>query len=365
MSNTLFATAVKNLHQSSLPASSATITRATHELTPAAMYQPVLGHSQTIHTLEYIDTSANIHALVIGSPEAEAISGAGAFIQDINTGNPTFTLPRYHFGVPAQFDLAVATHQLAKTPLFEAKLKPLTEHNAGIIYFAREGHMTSWQQAVYLASGKNLPTTLAEIHHTPADNEFTRIAELSRPLNLEGFPEAKLQTLFLCDPVASGMQQIKLIEELAQMKRLPQEIIIIAPMASLYGLRLIGQACRELNVACTVGALAVLLDTTMPLHYYSPYPQDPNQVANPILHQRITDLIGPDLHRWCIRGNWTGSFWASTDFPLADSQTELAGIGLSNQAVKTLSHKITPELAQAQDVYHSLLPYSTKLTLTP
>jgi hypothetical protein len=126
-----------------------------------------------------------------------------------------------------------------------------------------------------------------------------------------------------------------------------------------------GQACRELNVACTVGALAVLLDTTMPLHYYSPYPQDPNQVANPILHQRITDLIGPDLHRWCIRGNWTGSFWASTDFPLADSQTELAAIGLSNQAVNTLSHKITPELAQAQDVYHSLLPYSTKLTLTP
>jgi hypothetical protein len=363
MSDSLFATAVKKYRQTTSSAPSATITRATHELVPATIYQPVLGQSQTITTLEYVDKSANIHALVIGSPEAEAISGAGAFIPDNNTGNLAFSFPRYHFGVPAQFDMAVATHQLAKTPLLETKLQQLTEHNSGIIYFAREGHMTSWQQAVYLATGKNLPTTLAEIHHTPADNEFTRVAELSRPLNLEGFPEDKLETLFLCDPVASGMQQIKLIEELARINRLPQEIVIIAPMASLYGLRLIGQACRELNLSCTVGALAVLLDTTKPLHYYSPYPQKPNQAANPEMHDKLCQLFGPDLHRWCIRGNWTGSFWAGTDFPLADSQTELENINLSNQAVKALSHQLTPEIAQAKNIYHALLPFSTKLMI--
>ncbi len=302
----------------------------------------------------------SLQLTVLGSAEAEAISGLGAFVSK-STQTHEFVFPRFHLGVAAQFDLALASYQLALSPRIKSFLTGLNDLNAGIIYFSREGHMCEWQHSVYQVTGANLPTTLVLVHHQPAANRFTREAVLINPLNLEGFPLTNLDTLFLCDPVASGMQQVKVIEELDRLKHLPKTIFIIAPMATLFGLQAIASACQRVGVICRAATLASVLDTTEPLHYYSPYPQSVNQVANPKLHQLAQNVFGPNLHRFCIRGNWTGSFWGGDHFPLTESQKELSDLNLTNHDLINLASRLSYQQAQELGISNLLTPYSSRL----
>jgi hypothetical protein len=298
-------------------------------------------------------------AVILSTPEAEAIGGAGLFTFDVNLGYQ-FCLPRFHLGPAAQLDMYIAISQLASTSLMKQIIEESEPDNSGIIQFTREGHLANWQVAVWLESGKNLPTTLIKISHQHADNPYARIAHIDGELNLEGF-STHAKTLYICDPIASGMQHVALIEYLERIDRLPQEIVVIAPMATLYGLQVVALSCRKRNITFKAGVLGTLLDSKKPLRYFSPYPTDSNQIANMELARFMQQAVGEQIHNWCIRCNWTASFMGGTQLPTDASQEELIGLGLSNDAVLSIQQTVKHEDAVHAGVEEALIPFSTKL----
>lgn len=297
---------------------------------------------------------------MISSPEAEAIGGIGGFT--IKDGKSVYTLPRYHLGVPAQLDMEVAMWQLAHSDLLQPYVQKATEQNSGIIYFAREGSITAWQKVCYLSTGRSLPTTLASIRHVPAKNSYERSAKLATDINLEGFPKNP-EFLFLCDPVASGIQHGTIIEHLLDMGIKPKTVCIIAPMASYFGVLVIAQFCKSRNINCISGSCGALLDSVAPLHYFSPYPKDQSLVADPELWQVFEKHFADIGHRFCIRGNWTASFWGGIDYPLTYSEHELAGIGHTNKDIFSAMKTMGEYIAQNPELSRKVTPYSTKLSL--
>jgi len=296
--------------------------------------------------------------VLLSTAEAEAIGGAGLFSKD-SSGKYCFCVPRFHLGPAAQLDLSVAMSQLAHTDLMKELIDKSDQTNSGIIQFTREGHLANWQIAVWLNSGKNLPTTLVKISHQKADNPFTRVAHIDGEPNLEGFPE-KLERLYVCDPVASGMQHVAMLEYLESLGRTPEELVVVAPMATLFGLRVIALACEARGIRFRAGVLGALLDSLKPLRYFSPYPKDSLQVANINLAAFMDKVTKGEIHRWCIRGNWTASFMGGTDLPLTASEEELVSLGLSNQAVMELMGNVSYQDAEKMGLLPYLLPYSSR-----
>jgi len=324
-------------------------------------YIPWLGAYSDLLVLEInLDGENEKNISVVSSPEAEAVSGAGCFIPDFENKRLKFVLPRFHLGVPAQIDMEVAVYQLAHTKIIREAIVEAKAENSGIIYFAREGHLTQMQKVVYLTTRENLPTTMVSISHQPADNEYTRSAFIASEPNLEGFSD-RLQTLFLCDPVASGMQIVAMIEKLEEMGRLPNKIVVIAPMATRFGLGVIEKICKEKGVEFVAGVAGVLLDTQPPLRYYSPYPKNENQAVDIDLHSLMIGMFGEKLGQACIRCDWTGTFWGGNDFPMKASSEELASLGLSNKELLDICSKLTEQEAIKMGVMEKLLPYSTKM----
>ena len=336
--------------------------RYCQEIRNSEAYRPWLGECSQVSVLETGLEGRKKNISIVSSPEAEAISGAGCFIPDPESNNLRFVLPRYHLGVPAQIDMEMAISQLVHTRIISEAINEIDSHNSGIIYFAREGHLTQMQKAVFLHSYKNLPTTLVSISHKPADNEYTRLAFFSAEPNLEGFG-GELRTVFLCDPVASGMQHVAMIEKLEEMGRLPKKIVVIAPMATKFGLSVIERVCKEKEVEFVAGVAGVLLDTQPPLRYYSPYPVDVQQAADVDLHTLMSGLFGDKLGKSCIRCNWTGTFWGGMEMPLMDSDEELSQVGLSNEELLSICAQLSESEANDIDVLEKLLPLSTKILL--
>jgi len=327
------------------------------------IYQPWMGICSTMQVLEANLEGENVKNIsVISSPEAEAVSGAGCFIPDFKENSLKFVLPRFHLGVPAQMDMEIAVYQLSHTRIIKNAIIEAPTKDSGIIYFAREGHLTQMQKAVYLTTRQNLPTTMVSISHRPAENSFTRQAFFASEPNLEGFSN-QLHTLFLCDPVASGMQHTAMIEKLEEMGRLPRKIVVIAPMATKFGLRVIEKTCKEKGVMFEAGVAGVLLDTQPPLRYYSPYPKKEIQVADPKLFAVVRELFGDKLSKACIRCNWTGTFWGGNNFPMEASNDELGDIGLSNEELLNICSNLTEQKAIDMDIVDRLIPFSTKLLL--
>jgi hypothetical protein len=326
------------------------------------VYRPWLGECSQISVLETGLKGKPKNISIVSSPEAEAISGAGCFILDPNNHNLRFVLPRFHLGVPAQIDMEMAVNQLVHTRIISEAVEEIDSNDSGIIYFAREGHLTQMQKAVFLHSYKNLPTTLISISHKPADNEYSRLAFFSAEPNLEGFGD-NLHTVILCDPVASGMQHVAMIEKLEEMGRLPKKIVVIAPMATKFGLSVIERVCKEKNVEFVAGVAGVLLDTQPPLRYYSPYPVDVHQAADSDLHALMRGLFGDKLGKSCIRCNWTGTFWGGTKMPLIDSDEELSQVDLSNEELFRICAQLSENIANDINVLEKLLPLSTKILL--
>lgn len=326
-------------------------------------YLPWQGEYSHLSVLEAnLVGEAKKNISVVSTPEAEAVSGAGCFIPDSEHHKLKFVLPRFHLGVPAQMDMEMAVYQLAHTRIIREAILGAKADNSGIVYFAREGHLTQMQKAVYLTTRENLPTTLVSISHRPADNEYTRSAYFASEPNLEGFSK-QLNTLFLCDPVASGMQHTAMIEKLEQMGRLPKKIVVIAPMATKFGLRVIERTCKEKNIEFAAGVAGVLLDTQPPLRYYSPYPKEEIQAADTELFSIVRGLFGEKLSQACIRCNWTGTFWGGDDFPMEASNDELGNLGLSNEELLEICAKLTENEAIKMGVVEKLLPYSTKMLI--
>ena len=326
-------------------------------------YVPWIGTFSELAVLEVSLTGEKIkNVSVVSSPEAEAVSGAGCFIPDLLNNRLKFVLPRFHLGVPAQMDMEMAVYQLSQTRIIREAIEEAKADNSGIIYFAREGHLTQMQKAVYMTTRENLPTTMVSISHKEADNEYTRAAYFASEPNLEGFSQ-NLQTLFLCDPVASGMQHVAMIEKLEEIGRLPKKVVIIAPMATRFGLEVIEKACKEKGVDFVAGVAGVLLDTQPPLRYYSPYPRNQNQAADPDLHTLMTGMFGETLGRACIRCNWTGTFWGGPTMPMEASDEELSGVGLSSKILLDICEKLTENEAIKMGVVKKLLPFSTKMLI--
>jgi hypothetical protein len=259
-------------------------------------------------------------------------------------------------------DMEVAIFQLTQTRIIKKILEKAKPDNSGIIYFAREGQLTQMQKAVYLSTGENLPTTLVSISHQEAKNEFTRKAYFAADPNLEGFAD-NLDILFLCDPVASGMQHTAMVEKLEQMGRLPKKIVVIAPMATRFGLEVIERACQQKGVEFAAGAAGVLLDTQPPLRYYSPYPRDVNQAADPELHFLVNEMFGEKLAKACIRCNWTGTFWGGPELPMKASDEELREVGLSNDELLEICAGLTEHAALKMRLLDKLMPYSSKAVI--
>jgi hypothetical protein len=318
-----------------------------YQLKAHKIYACVLGDFCNI-----TESIVNHKYVIISSPEAEAVSGAGLFKKVKNEWQ--FFLPRFHLGMPAQMDMEVAMWQMANSKGFKDTVFNCNDKNSGIIYFAREGGITSWQKSIFLTTGKSLPTTLVNIHHLPANNKFKRIASITGKINLEGFPQ-KPETIFLCDPVASGMQQITMIEKLIELKMKPKQVVVIAPMGSFWGLKRIENVCQKLKIKFMAGVCSCLLDNLEPLHYFSPYPLDKNQVADVELWEFMEKYFGDMIHKFCIRGNWTGSFWGGHDFPLECSESELKEVKLSNKALL----KRCSELKNKK--MDKLVPYSSQI----
>lgn len=271
-------------------------------------------------------------------------------------------LPRYHLGVPAQLDMEVAMWQLSQTSLIKPYVDRATQQNSGIIYFAREGSITAWQKICYLATGNNVPTTLASIRHIPAKNQYQREAKLATDINLEGFPKNP-KYLYLCDPVASGIQHATVIETLVSMGIHPETIIIIAPMASFFGLSVISSVCTFFNIRCISGSCGALLDSIAPLHYFSPYPTNKTMAADETNWSLFEQYFGKIGHTFCIRGNWTASFWGGNDYPLAYSENELTGICLTNNNVFSVMKTMGEHIVHSPELSEKLIPFSTKLSL--
>ncbi|MFA6007655.1 MAG: hypothetical protein WC784_03350 [Candidatus Shapirobacteria bacterium] len=211
------------------------------------LYSPILGESSEISFME------EMGVVVISSPEAEIISGAGGFDE-----KGQFLLPRYHFGPSAQLDMEVAMYQLANSPKMKELIEKSTVDNSGIIYFAREGHLTNWQRALYLTDkNKNIPSTIVAMSHCPSENIYTRESKLATKANLEGFNLENMEILYISDPVASGMQHVKMLEELANIGCYPKMVVTIAPMATAFGMRVISLACEkwELNLWAVAAVL--------------------------------------------------------------------------------------------------------------
>jgi len=316
------------------------------------LYSPILGEKSEISFMEEMGVT------VISSPEAEIISGAGGFD---NKGK--FVLPRYHLGPPAQLDMEVAMYQLANSPQMRKLIEKSSADNSGIIYFAREGHLTNWQRALYLVDeNKNIPSTIVAMSHRPSENLYTRVSQLAVKANLEGFNLKNLEILYISDPVASGMQHVKMMEELADIGCHPKTVVTIAPMATAFGMRVISLACKKMGIEFVGGSCSALLESTRPLRYYSPYPAaNVNQVVDKELHTFIRKFFGDKLNKACIRCNWTGTFLGGPKMPLEASEEELANIGLSNQELQNICSRITVEEAKKAGVYERLIPYSTKL----
>ncbi len=327
-------------------------------------YVPWIGFCSELSVLEVsLNGEKRKNISVVSSPEAEAVSGAGCFIPDPENNKLKFVLPRFHLGVPAQIDMEMAVYQLAQTKIIREAIKEAKAENSGIIYFAREGHLTQMQKAVFLTTKENLPTTMVSISHKNADNEYAREAYFASEPNLEGFSN-NIQTLFLCDPIASGMQHVVMIEKLEEMGRLPKKVVVIAPMATRFGLEVIEKLCKKMGVEFVAGVAGVLLDTQPPLRYYSPYPRNQNQSADPELHTLMTGMFGENLSRACIRCNWTGTFWGGPKMPMDASDEELAGVGLSNKILLDICDKLTEKAAIKMGIVEKLLPFSTKMLIT-
>jgi len=296
--------------------------------------------------------------VAISSPEAEIISGAGGF-----DGDNKFVLPRYHLGPLAQLDMEVAMYQLANSPKMKELIEKSTADNSGIIYFAREGHLTNWQRALYLIDqNKNIPSTIVAMSHKDSNNIYTRESQLSVKANLEGFNLKKLNILYISDPVASGMQHVKMLEELANIGIIPKTVVTVAPMATAFGMRVISLACKKMGINFVGGCCSALLESTRPLRYYSPYPAaNENQVVDADLYRFISKFFGNKLDKACIRCNWTGTFLGGPKMPLEASEIELRSVGSSNEELLNICNKITVKEAKKSGVYEKLIPYSTKL----
>ena len=326
--------------------------RGKYQIKNHRLYSPVLGENSEVSFMEAMGVVA------VSSPEAEIISGAGGFDE-----NEKFLLPRYHFGPSAQLDMEVAMYQLANSPKMKELIEKSNENNSGIIYFAREGHLTNWQRAIYLIDhNKNIPSTIVAMSHCPGENIYTRESKLATKANLEGFNLQNLEILYISDPVASGMQHVKMIEELANIGCHPKTVVTIAPMATAFGMRVISLACEKMGINFVGGCCSALLESTKPLRYYSPYPAaHENQAVDRDLHKFIKNYFEDRLNKTCIRCNWTGTFLGGPKMPLEASEEELKSVGSSNNELQSICNKITVEVVKNAGIYEKLVPYSTKL----
>jgi len=337
------------------PIASSLIKRSTYRIQNPQLYSTILDKTQEV-TEGCIDSTH----VVISSPEAEIISGIGGITAVENSFR--FILPRFHLGIPAQIDMEVAMWQLSNSKCLQKAITASNGTNSGIIYFAREGSITAWQKAMYLKTGHNIPTTLASISHIPADNAYQRTAHLSTDIKLEGFSKQP-EILYLCDPVASGVQHTTVIEHLIDLHVKPKQIIVIAPMASRYGLQAIARTCQEHDIGFLSGSCACLLDSIEPLHYFSPYPKNQHYVSDKLLWDFFEKMIGDIGHTFCIRGNWTASFWGGDDYPIEYSQTELSTINLTNTVLIDRMTSLTEKILRSKTLMDKLIPFSTKLHL--
>jgi len=329
------------------------VERFEYSLKSPTIYREILGD-----LIDILEVKIRDEIGVISSPEAESIAGAGCV--ELVKGKEVFKLPRNHFGVKAQMDMEVAMWQLAQSQTLKKIVMESKVENSGIVYFAREGGITQWQKAVYLSSGVSLPTTLVCIHHTKAENSFSRIAEVVNGVNLEGFPLDNLENLYLCDPVASGMQQVAMIEKLLTMGAKPRRVIVIAPMGTNFGLKTVSIFCKSKGIEFKAGVCASLLDNVLPLRYFSPYSRDDKQCADLEIKRAVAEVFGENLHKFCIRCNWTGSFWASEELALNDSDKELKDLDLCRKELEEKEEEFMGYLVKKEGIKDKLLPYSTR-----
>lgn len=295
---------------------------------------------------------------VVGTPENNAITMGRFYL--CKKGNPHFQIARQHTGVPAQLDMRVAMEQAAQVKDIRDRFKD----PAYIVYLTREGQLVAWQEAIYKSIGKTIPTTVAHIEHAKSNNKYGRVAKIC-PINFEGF-EKDTKTIVATDNIASGLQQVALIENV--METMPgnkiEEFISVAPLLTLHSVAVISLwAAKYTKLKTSFITSGTLLGCNPPEYYYSPVPTNENAkklMANSEI-AKILSITGRSTHsKLCVRCNWTASFLAPNT-AIVDSETELKErYKSSNNSVLKDTKKITPELLKKHKIdIMNLLPYST------
>lgn len=267
------------------------------------MYRQILGHQSNLAILE-VSLSGEKECLisVVASPESEAVGGAGAFVPEPNKRGLKYVLPQMHTGIPSQIDGEVAVSQIIQTKTISEALEMANSANSGIVNLGVEGQQAQLQRAIYLITGKCLPTTNADISHRMIDEGKEREAFFYAEPRLKDFGN-ELEQLFICDQVVSGLRVLAMIEKLEQMKRLPKAIVLVSPKASRFGLEIVGLMCRSKGIQFSAGTGGVLLDSRAPLFDVPFYPSDEAAAADQDMHMLVTGMFGDKLSDFAANSN--------------------------------------------------------------
>ena len=309
--------------------------------------------------------------ITCGTPEGESISGLGGLWPDENN-ELCLQLPRFITGPVARDNLEFLGYQMSFA-FVEYFGMPLPEKTA-IVDFYREGPWTEIQRHLWDISGGRveIPTDKIMVAHESADNFLNREVRIVNGSKLfYRMDPAKIETLFVNDPSASGAQVAKILEYLRNKKGCkPEKVVMVAPMTSLYSTVCLAELLGKRGIKLVVFTGASILDINYGDEpepgslYYCPYPALDIQLANPEFRE-IYEQFHPDIEiREGIRCNWTESFLLSLR-ALMDSETELQARGLSNQVLRRAMEQVTARVVVDSGLdWRKLYSYAAKIQFT-
>jgi hypothetical protein len=311
-------------------------------------------------TNDLLPEAIQSHVYLVGTPENNAVT-----VGNLGLDNNKFyyNLPRFHTGIPAQLDLQTASSQMAQIDYFQKLNKKIDFSNqAYLVYLTREGHLTSWQQAIYSNYYKNIPATFAHIEHDQLNSPVGRYERTAKicAVNLEGLERQQVKTIFISDNIASGMQVAAVIKYLTDQQINPEKVIILSPLLTWYGaLTMSLWAAEEYQLSLDFLASSALLDCNKPKRYFSPLSSIDKFNVFPQL-QKINYLVHQDLAgKAGTRCNWTASFLAPKT-AVKKSAEELEKYSESNKSLIARCKKMrTTDLVEQGVDPGLLLPYST------
>lgn len=303
---------------------------------------------------------------VLGTPENEAVTLGRLDL--VRENYLAFVLSRFHTGTPARTDMVLGLKQA----LYIKEVQDLYNYiqapnDSFILHIAREGPLMGWETSIFQVLRRDIPYTSVKCSHqdtSDPDNAFGRIA-VAYPINFEGLNPAKAKVITICDNTASGMQDVKVIEETVKYIETHNggsnlnTLIIVSPILTEYGAITISYAAAMYNMRTVFICSGHVLGCLPPKRYYSPIQDAENLSAKPMLLKINREALGKHVEKVCVRGNWTSSFVARLSAYIS-SQKELVNAGTTN--VELMKRSLCIDLKRLNEMGINpwgIIPYST------